>query len=289
MPTPVQTCHSQLTALTELSGTVFAHQLQCVEYEVEDEEAGAWLPAARLVRNLTRLRRLALYNFMEHTTHLWPCVAGRLCDLAPCAGTLEELALFVTWGGAAGALPPVQFMRVHSLHLSATANDAYPASLALAFPICRTAIFGDTYQGASNILPPLGALPGLEGRLESLTLTGRNLQGRVSDLAACSGLRSLQLQMIGGLWLTEEKLYALTQDRVEALVDCLPNLVQIHVCNFPYAAIFFPNEYCRSAAGLVAAAARNGRTLVALVSTFDVMWPQPCLLPRIGSLTFPPC
>jgi hypothetical protein len=129
----------------------------------------------------------------------------------------------------------------------------------------------------------------MQGHLESLSLAGSDLQGCISDLTACSGLRSLQLQMIGGLWLTEEKLYALTQDRVEALVDCLPNLVQIHVCNFPYAAIFFPNEYCRSAAGLVAAAARNGRTLVALVSTFDVMWPQPCLLPRIGSLTFPPC
>jgi hypothetical protein len=259
-----------------------------VEYEVEDEEAGAWLPAARLVRNLTRLRRLALYNFMEHTTHLWPCVAGRLCDLAPCAGTLEELALFVTWGGAAGALPPVQFMRVHSLHLSATANDAYPASLALAFPICRTAIFGDTYQGASNILPPLGALPGLEGRLESLTLTGRNLQGRVSDLAACSGLRSLQLQMTAGFRLNGKWLYPLTQDRVEALVDCLPNLVQLQVWKCSFAPNMLPCECAYFAAKLVAAAAaHNGRTLAAGVST-DAQWPQPCLLPRVDSLAYQP-
>jgi hypothetical protein len=281
MPTRISACLSQLTTLTELAGMVFHRRLRLPDPDASEDEHdqfGVWLPAARLVHNLTRLRRLALYTFRDRTPDLGPCVAGALCDLAPCAGTLEELALSVHWDSTAGAL---QFERVHSLHLSTIFSSINPKSLALAFPNCRTAIFGDTWANTFSALPTLAAITGLGGRLESLALTGPKLQGRISDLAACSGLRSLQLQMTKECWVDDKKL-ELTRDHVESLVDCLPNLLQlqVHSCWFAWNDGHFT-------AKLVAAAARNGRTLAAGVST-DFLWPQPCLLPRIGSLACPP-
>ncbi|KAI8472053.1 MAG: hypothetical protein J3K34DRAFT_504758 [Monoraphidium minutum] len=171
----------QLTALEELSGIL----------ALSPDDS---LPAAALLRGLTQLRRLALYNDDGAGGHLRPAVRGALRDLAPAAASLEVLAL---WCGATPAAGGPALPNVERLHLCADGAAHLPASLAGAFPAAADVTIGASgHHVVSSALPveAAAALP----RLERLTLIGcedgrERLVGAAGALGGAPALRRLRV------------------------------------------------------------------------------------------------